>query len=135
MDGGQSAEPGAAGTPKPQVETDSPIGTDIAADSGLEREVEIVIAPPLEPRTVLRLQSWLQESAGATITGINPSLISDTVLHLTVEQRVPLVQMPTDQDEVEQVTEEQAAEGTEAFERRSAGEIVPLRIRVVLRDG
>ena len=125
----------AADTPEPQVETDSPSGTDIAADSGLEREVEIVIAPPLEPRAVLRLQSWLQESAKATITGINPSLISDTVLHLTVGQRVPLVQMLADEGDVEQATEEQAAEGTEAFERQNAGEIVPLRIRVVLRDG
>lgn len=135
VDGGQSAEPGAADTPQPQVESDSPGGTDIAADDGVEREVDIVIAPPLEPRTVLRLQSWLQESAKATITGINPSLISDTVLHLTVGQRVPLVQMLADEDDVEQATEEQAAEGTEDFERRSAGEIVPLRIRVVLRDG
>jgi len=135
VDGGQSAEPGAADTPQPQVETDSPGGADIAADDGVEREAEIVIAPPLEPRTVLRLQSWLQESARATITGINPSLISDTVLHLTIGQQVPLIQMLTEQDDVEQATEERAAEGTEAFERPNAGEIVPLRIRVVLRDG
>lgn len=135
VDSGQSAEPGVADTPQPQVETDSPSGTDIIADSGLGREVEIVIAPPLEPRTVLRLQSWLQESAKATITGINPSLISDTVVHLTVGHLVPLIQMLTDLDDVEQATEEQAAEGTEAFERQSAGEILPLRIRVVLRDG
>ena len=124
IEGGQSVQPDDAHPPRPQeFETVSLGGADIAADEGVAEKVEIVIPPPLEPKVVLRFQSWLQESAGATITGIKPSLISDTVLHLTVRQRGTLLQMLADRMDVEDVTQEQAAE-TEA-----------LRFRVVLRAG
>ena len=125
IEGGQSAQPGAVHAAQTQeVEAASLSGTDLAADEEVEKKVEIVIAPPLEPRVVLRFQSWLQESAEATITGIKPSLISDTVLHLTVRQRGTLLQMLADQEEVEDVTQEQPAAETEA-----------IRLRVVLRAG
>ena len=69
--------------------------------------VELVIAPPLRPGTVLKLQRWLVEVAKAAISRVTPSWDGDTVLEMTIDlQPTPLVQMLTEAPEVEQVSEE-----------------------------
>ena len=79
------------------------------------------------PKTVLRLQAWLQEFAGSNVTGISSSLESDTVLQITVKQEIPLAQMLAEQADVEVVTVEVVTE------ERDSEEPETVRLRVVLK--
>ena len=54
---------------------------------------DLVIPPPLEPSTVLRLHKWLKDVAEAEIDWVNASLNGDTVIRITLRQPVPLAKM------------------------------------------
>ncbi len=53
----------------------------------------LVISPPIEPGTVLRLHKWLKDVAEAEIDWVNASLNGDTVISVSLRQPVPLAKM------------------------------------------
>lgn len=67
---------------------------------------DLVISPPMEPGTVLRLHKWLKDVAVAEIDWVNASLNGDTVISITLRQAVPLAKMLDGLSYVAEVTPE-----------------------------
>ena len=94
----------------------------VTSGNGIVGDVELVISPPLEPRIVLRLQSWMKEVASANMTEVTPTWGGDTVIKVNLGESTPLVDLLAESPVVENVVQEQ-----------SAGDTLPNRIRLSLR--
>ena len=93
-------------------------------DSMVRGPVELVIAPPLRPGVMLKLQQRLAEVSEAVLSRVTPSWEGDTLLEMTINlQSAPLVQMLTEAPSVEHVSEEPPTDST-----------MPRRFRVVLKS-
>ena len=57
------------------------------------RDVELIVPPPLDPTSMLRLQTWLKEIGMTAIDEITPSWDNDTTMKMTFSPPVPLLSM------------------------------------------
>ena len=94
----------------------------VTSVNGIVGDVELVISPPLEPRVILRLQSWMKEVASAQMTEVTPTWGGDTVIKVILGESTPLVDLLAESPVVANVVQEQ-----------SAGDTLPNRIRLNLR--
>jgi len=86
------------------VESPGPMGA--AAPEDRVSNVSLVLPPPLEPTTVLRLHRWLKEVAKGDVGKITGSLGGDTVMTVGFREPVPLLQMLSELPDVTAVAEE-----------------------------
>ena len=126
-------------TPGPPEGGTGTVGPPAASeDDSVAGNVELVIAPPLEPSVALTLHRWLKEVVNADIGEITGSWTGDTKLKITIRQPIPLLLMLAGLSVVAEVTEEPHAvdvasqAGTQEVGRER---LVPKRFRLVLKAG
>ena len=103
--------------------------------------VEFVISAPTALTQVLKFQKWLMDVVGVDLNEISGSPEGETVLKVRMRQRLPLLGMLGDLQEVINVIEEPSAEAILPDGSRSLAEVpdfgmsetLPRRFRLVLR--
>ncbi len=115
-------------------EADKVDSTPAAVRNAAIVSTDLVISPPVEPSTVLRLHKWLKEVAKAEIERINSSLEGDTVLKVNFRQATSLRQMLAKLTYLAKVTDEPQPSVPEALPGASAKpQPERVRYRLVLR--
>ena len=70
------------------------------------RDVELIVPPPLDPTSMLRLQSWLKDVGMTAVDEISPSWDKDTTIKITFSPPVALLSMLADSPLVVAASEE-----------------------------
>ena len=108
-------------------------------DEQITADVDMVISPPVDTATVLKLYQWLQGVAYADVNEVVGSWTGDTVVKVTLRRPVPLVRMLAELPEVAAVDEEpysNAGDGTpeeEILAELARERNRPTRIRLALK--
>ncbi len=113
------------------------------APAAIMGDVELVITPPLDPATLIRLHGWLKETAYADIGETVGSWQEETVLKVNIRQPIPLLQLLSELPDVAEVTQEKYVGGRDDFEGLvqsiggklaiGTGASLPMRFRLTLR--
>ena len=74
-------------------------------DAAAAVRYELVLDPPLDPISVLKLHQWLKSDAKAEVEKVSPSLAGSTVMTVTHRATVPLLQGLVGLSVVAEVTE------------------------------
>ena len=108
MAGPETREAGPRVPSTPQMADDSAIAVENGQSSSEPSlaEVELIISPPLEPASVLRLQAWLRQVGMAEITEIIPSRGRETVVRMRFAQPLPLFGLLSELPLVAEVSDE-----------------------------
>ena len=108
-------------------------------DEEVMSDVEMVISPPVDTATVLKLYQWLQGVAFADVNEVVGSWTGDTVVKVTLRRPIPLLRMLSELPEVLEVSEEPYPEAVgasaqqEILSELARGRTPPTRIRLALK--
>jgi hypothetical protein len=138
---GPVADMPAESPPSPQEAAESPAETPttgrLGSDEEVMSDVDMVISPPVDTATVLKLYQWLQGVALADVNEVVGSWTGDTVVKLTLRRPIPLIRMLAELPEVTEVNEEPYAEAVGVplvLAELGRGRTPPKRIRLALKQ-
>jgi DNA-binding NarL/FixJ family response regulator len=132
-------EPVAEPPAVPEVAAETPTRSEPDRDEEVMSDVDMVISPPVDTATVLKLYQWLQGVAFADVNEVVGSWTGDTVVKVTLRRPIPLIRMLSELPEVMEVSEEPYAEVVGAPSQQAImaelarGRTPPTRIRLALR--
>lgn len=126
----------------PEEEPEPLVPISVADPEDLVSEVHLMLSPPLEPTTVLRLHRWLKEVAKGDVGKITASWGGETAISVEFREPVPLLQMLAESPDIAEVVEEPYA-GEEAMPADAAASpaerkvgfqrLAPRQFRVTLK--
>ena len=94
--------------------TETPTANEPERSEEVMSDVDMVISPPVDTATVLKLYQWLQGVAFADVNEVVGSWTGDTVVKVTLRRPIPLIRMLSELPEVIEVSEEPYAEAVGA---------------------
>lgn len=122
-----------------EAATETPTANESERSEEVMSDVDMVISPPVDTATVLKLYQWLQGVAFADVNEVVGSWTGDTVVKVTLRRPIPLIRMLSELPEVMEVREEPYAEAVGAPSQQTImaelarGRTPPTRIRLALK--